>query len=227
MLYTNDIFNCKALICQTKYFDSLYSSRKCNNPCSTLCTARNTCWQSTSRTSLKYSPINKARVCTSHIEHIVTLTNVRQEFTSLLFSTQLQKTSYQLLTVATVHAYEIFKCTALQSVKLNTWIAWLLNRCNSCTTKGPFILHRNCVAVRIYQLLSAASHRSITAFHEFKFHAKLQCSNIAISVQYGTVWQSNTIAVQMNGPLCWIHTRNAPHSHMHFSISKGSWAVSW
>ena len=30
--------------------------------------------------------------------------------------------------------------------------------------KGPFILHRNCVAVPIYQLLSAPSHCSFAAF---------------------------------------------------------------
>ena len=33
-----------------------------------------------------------------------------------------------------------------------------------CNFKGLFIAHRNCVAVPIYRLLTAASHRSITAF---------------------------------------------------------------
>ena len=39
------------------------------------------------------------------------------------------------------------------------WNLWTQSKCES-----PFILNRNCVAVPIYQLLSAASHRSITAF---------------------------------------------------------------
>ena len=61
--------------------------------------------------------------------------------------------------------------------------------------RGPFILRRNCVAVTIYRLLSAASHRSFTAFQVKMNFATPQCSYIAISVQDGAVRQRNAIAV--------------------------------
>ena len=37
-------------------------------------------------------------------------------------------------------------------------------------------------------------HHSISSENEFNFHATLQCSNIAISVQYDAVQQRNAIA---------------------------------
>ena len=65
--------------------------------------------------------------------------------------------------------------------------------------KDPFMLHRNCVVVPLYRLLSVTSHRSFTAFqvkwNEFNFNVTPQCSDIAISVQDGAVQQSNAIAV--------------------------------
>ena len=55
-------------------------------------------------------------------------------------------------------------------VKTRESIAWVSHR------KGSFILHRRCVVVPIYRLLSAASHRSIIEFQvkmnlTFKRHA--------------------------------------------------------
>ena len=64
----------------------------------------------------------------------------------------------------------------------------------SLCSKGWFILHRNCVAVPIYRLLSAVSHRSITTF-QVKMNL-IFSSNIPISVQEGAVQQCNTIAGQ-------------------------------
>ena len=73
----------------------------------------------------------------------------------------------------------------------------IYEKCCKTYIKGPFILHYKCIAVPIYWLLSAASHRSITAFQvkmNLTFHVTPQCSHIAISVQVGAVRQHSAIA---------------------------------
>ena len=68
-------------------------------------------------------------------------------------------------------------------------------------TKGPFILHRNCVAVPICRLLSAASHRSITAFqvkmnlifmrHRNAVTLQFMCSRVQYCTGCSTATQRN------------------------------------
>ena len=50
-------------------------------------------------------------------------------------------------------------------------------------TKGPFVIHCNCVAVPIYWLLSAASHCSITAFW-FKMNLTFMRHRNAVTLQF-------------------------------------------
>ena len=71
-------------------------------------------------------------------------------------------------------------------------------------TKGPFILHCNCVAVLIYWLLSAASHCSITAFW-VKMNLTFMWHRNAVTLQFlcRAVQCGNTVQLRrsMNGPL--------------------------
>ena len=61
--------------------------------------------------------------------------------------------------------------------------------------EGPFILHRNCIAVPIYRLLSDASHHNITTFQvkmdlTFMRHHNAVTSQILCSkVQCGNATQ--------------------------------------
>ena len=76
---------------------------------------------------------------------------------------------------------------------------------NALLYKGLFILHSNCIAVPIYQLhvLSAASHRSTTAFQvkmnlTFMRHSNAVTSQFLCSrVQCGNTTQ---LPGSMNGP---------------------------
>ena len=71
-------------------------------------------------------------------------------------------------------------------------------------SKGPFILHRNCVALPIYRLLSATSHRSFTAFQvetnwTFMWHRNaVTLQFLCRKVQCGNATQ---LRHSMNGPL--------------------------
>ena len=73
-------------------------------------------------------------------------------------------------------------------------------------SKGPFILHRNCVAVAIYRFLSAAGHRSFTAFQvKMNLTFMRHCSAVPSQflcrrVQCGNATQ---LRCSMNGPLKW------------------------
>ena len=62
---------------------------------------------------------------------------------------------------------------------------------------GPFILHRNCVAVPIcglYLCRKSPQHHCISSWNKFNFHATSQCHNIAwvcskvTQRNYGVVW---------------------------------------
>ena len=78
-------------------------------------------------------------------------------------------------------------------------------------SKGSFILHRNCVAVPMYRLLSAASHRNFNAFQVKITFTTPQCNNIAILCSRGQCSNATqlrrrsyfaAIALRsMNGPL--------------------------
>ena len=68
---------------------------------------------------------------------------------------------------------------------------------------GPFVLHRNCVAVPIYRLLSATGHRSFTAFQVKMNITFMQHSN-AVTLQFlcRRVQRGNATQLRcsMNGP---------------------------
>ena len=85
------------------------------------------------------------------------------------------------------------------------YLSWDLNM-----SKGPFILHPNCVAVPIYQLhlwCKSPQHHRISSQNEFNFHATPQCSNI--ECVRSAVTQGNCCVVWMDLNCCVIYTRNS------------------
>ena len=84
------------------------------------------------------------------------------------------------------------------------WFLCFSSFLNIMLDKGPFILHRNCVAVRIYRLLFTASHRNITAF-QVKMNLTFMQYRNAVTSQFlcSRMWCGNATQIRrsMNRPL--------------------------
>ena len=98
--------------------------------------------------------------------------------------------------------------------------------CHRDLSQDPFILHRNCAAVPIYRLLSAASHRSITAY-QVKMNLTFMQHRNAVTSQFLCSWAQCGNATQLrcsiNGPLVLASHFQPTHVKPNKSLSRYSW----